>query len=307
MPARWSVSLILLIIGYLLGYLVGNQTDPNTGVIAPEMIHQEMQKSEEVPDAAVTINKPQGEPDVAEEDAGSDPVLVTTPVTDYPLLSPDEILHSFLSMEENQDLVGIVDLILGLIQQRRFSEADELIESTLSGLNGGKLNSPLWKNSPSIPFMLIRFCNSPNDYHAALEYTIHLSQLQNPPELLGDIREESLIGGLSVALLGLNDGSADHLVADLVPYYREQIENPSRSSVANRSVIQALGMIPTDESALLIADFKDWASGKHELELIQALAMNGTATAIEIMESWLTDENNPRFKLALEDALRLLE
>ena len=106
--------------------------------------------------------------------------------------------------------------------------------------------------------------------------------------------------------LGLNDGSADDLTADLIPYYRDRIENWDRTTWTNRSVIHSLGLIPTDESAILIADLKDWTSSNLKLELIQALANNGSSIAVEVMTTWLAEERNPRFKLALEDALRLL-
>ena len=154
--------------------------------------------------------------------------------------------------------------------------------------------------------MILRFCQNAENMNCAMEYAVHLSQLVNPPELLGDLREEVLMGEAAIDFLGLNDGHADHLIADLVPYYRERIENWNRTTWTNRSVIQSLGLIPTEESAILIADLKDWTSSNLKLELIQALANNGTPTAVMVMTEWLAEERNPRFKLAIEDALRLL-
>ena len=180
------------------------------------------------------------------------------------------------------------------------------MESTLEGLNGGKLNSPLWKNSSNPSFMVIRYCQNTENLRSVMEYALYLSKLNTPPELLADLREEVLLGEIATMFLGLNDGSADDLTADLIPYYRDRIENWDRTIWTNRSVIHSLGLIPTEESAILIADLKDWTSSNLKLELIQALANNGSAIAVEVMTTWLAEERNPRFKLALEDALRLL-
>ena len=112
-----------------------------------------------------------------ESAANQDPDTEFVPL---PLSLPGRNLtDSYLLLEEDQNLVGIIDLILALVQQKRFAEADALIESTLEGLNGGKLNSPLWKNSVSPSFMILRFCQNPQNYLAAVEYAVHLSQL-NP-------------------------------------------------------------------------------------------------------------------------------
>ena len=303
MPARWTLPLMALLAGLLAGYLIGTQS-PKATPDKPSGIPQSEQKNSKLPTPPT-------------EDAKTEP-LETWPMLKVPAkrgaaeaqvplpLPRGNLEASYQLLEEEQNLVGIVDMILALIQQRRFPEADRLIENTLESLNGGKLNSPLWKNSLSPSFMILRFCQNAENMNCAMEYAVHLSQLVNPPELLGDLREEVLMGETAIDFLGLNDGHADHFIADLVPYYRERIENWNRTTWTNRSVIQSLGLIPTEESAILIADLKDWTSSNLKLELIQALANNGTPTAIMVMTEWLAEERNPRFKLAIEDALRLL-
>ena len=305
MPARWTLSLVLLLTGFAAGYLVGLRTSENTESPA--------QKVEPVDRATPSQEKlaiakkdpvelsPEGPEESQEVETG------TSEVTQN-LLAPrrSQLQDSYQLLEEEQNLVGIVDLILALIHQRRFPEVDQLMESTLEGLNGGKLNSPLWKNSSNPSFMVIRFCQNTENLRSVMEYALYLSKLNTPPELLADLREEVLLGEIATMFLGLNDGSADDLTADLIPYYRDRIENWDRTIWTNRSVIHSLGLIPTEESAILIADLKDWTSSNLKLELIQALANNGSTIAMEVMTTWLAEERNPRFKLALEDALRLL-
>lgn len=305
MPARWTLSLVLLLTGFAAGYLVGLRTGENT--------ESPVQKIEPVGRATPSQEKlaiakkdpvelsPEGPEESQEVETG------TSEVTQN-LLAPrrSQLQDSYQLLEEEQNLVGIVDLILALIHQRRFPEVDQLMESTLEGLNGGKLNSPLWKNSSNPSFMVIRYCQNTENLRSVMEYALYLSKLNTPPELLADLREEVLLGDIATTFLGLNDGSADDLTADLIPYYRDRIENWDRTIWTNRSVIHSLGLIPTEESAILIADLKDWTSSNLKLELIQALANNGSTIAVEVMTTWLAEERNPRFKLALEDALRLL-
>ena len=305
MPARWTLSLVLLLTGFAAGYLVGLRTGENT--------ESPVQKIEPVGRATPSQEKlaiakkdpvelsPEGPEESQEVETG------TSEVTQN-LLAPrrSQLQDSYQLLEEEQNLVGIVDLILALIHQRRFPEVDQLMESTLEGLNGGKLNSPLWKNSSNPSFMVIRYCQNTENLRSVMEYALYLSKLNTPPELLADLREEVLLGEIATMFLGLNDGSADDLTADLIPYYRDRIENWDRTIWTNRSVIHSLGLIPTEESAILIDDLKDWTSSNLKLELIQALANNGSTIAMEVMTTWLAEERNPRFKLALEDALRLL-
>ncbi len=305
MSTRWITTFALLVLGFLTGYFAGSpkgQEIPKTGSPPskeasnhiPQAPLTETPKSQSLDVSSKAISKPETKHTQLE---------ITAPL--YSVFLEGEVFAEFDQLEEEQDLPAIVDMILGLIQQRRFSEADRLIDSTIAGMNGGKLNSPLWKNSASPEFYVLRFCQYPTNYQATLEYALHVYQLTNPPELLGDLRDEIFQDDRMIRLLGMNDGSADHLVADFVPIYRDHIESWSRTLFTKRSVIQGLGLIPTEEAALLIADLKDWTPSKLELDLIQALSTNGTPMAIEIMTTWLSEERNPRFKLALEDALRL--
>ena len=305
MPARWTLSLVLLLTGFAAGYLIGFRTGENNESPA--------QKVEPIDRATpsqgkLTIAK-NGPVEVSlDSPENSREVETSASEVEQNLGAPrrSQLQDSYQLWEEDQNLVGIVDLILALIHQRRFSEADQMMESTLEGLNGGKLNSPLWKNSSNPSFMVIRYCQNTENLRSVMEYALYLSRLGSPPELLADLREEVLMGDIATTFLGLNDGSADDLTADLIPYYRDRIENWDRTTWTNRSVIHSLGLIPTEESAILIADLKDWTSSNLKLELIQALANNGSSIAVEVMTTWLAEERNPRFKLALEDALRLL-
>ena len=305
MPTRWTLSLVLLLTGFAAGYLIGFRTGENNESPA--------QKVEPIDRATpsqgkLTIAK-NGPVEVSlDSPENSREVETSASEVEQNLGAPrrSQLQDSYQLWEEDQNLVGIVDLILALIHQRRFSEADQMMESTLEGLNGGKLNSPLWKNSSNPSFMVIRYCQNTENLRSVMEYALYLSRLGSPPELLADLREEVLMGDIATTFLGLNDGSADDLTADLIPYYRDRIENWDRTTWTNRSVIHSLGLIPTEESAILIADLKDWTSSNLKLELIQALANNGSSIAVEVMTTWLAEERNPRFKLALEDALRLL-
>lgn len=305
MPTRWTLSLVLLLTGFAAGYLIGFRTGENNESPA--------QKVEPIDRATpsqgkLTIAK-NGPVEVSlDSPENSQEVETSASEVEQNLGAPrrSQLQDSYQLLEEDQNLVGIVDLILALIHQRRFSEADQMMESTLEGLNGGKLNSPLWKNSSNPSFMVIRYCQNTENLRSVMEYALYLSRLGSPPELLADLREEVLMGDIATTFLGLNDGSADDLTADLIPYYRDRIENWDRTTWTNRSVIHSLGLIPTEESAILIADLKDWTSSNLKLELIQALANNGSSIAVEVMTTWLAEERNPRFKLALEDALRLL-
>ena len=305
MPAKWTLSLILLLTGFAAGYLVGLRTGEKTE--SPTQKVETVDRSTPTQEKLTIAKKdpvevsPEG-PDKSQEVETS----ASEVVQNLRVPRRSQLQDSYLLLEEEQNLVGIVDLILALIRQRRFPEADQLIESTLEGLNGGKLNSPLWKNSSNPSFMAIRYCQNTENLRSVMEYALYLSRLGSPPELLADLREEVLMGDIATTFLGLNDGSADDLTADLIPYYRDRIENWDRTTWTNRSVIHSLGLIPTEESAILIADLKDWTSSNMKLELIQALANNGSTIAVEVMTTWLAEERNPRFKLALEDALRLL-
>ena len=305
MTARRTLSLVLLLTGFAAGYLIGLRTGENT-----ESPAQKIEPADRATPSQEKLNiakndsvevSPEG-PDKSQEVETS----ASEVAQNLPAPRRSQLQDSYLLLEEEQNLVGIVDLILALIHQRRFPEANQLMESALEGLNGGKLNSPLWKNSSNPSFMVIRYCQNTENLRSVMQYVLYLSKLNTLPELLADLREEVLLGDTATMFLGLNDGSADDLTADLVPYYRDRIENWDRTTWTNRSVIHSLGLIPTDESAILIADLKDWTSSNLKLELIQALANNGSTVAVEVMATWLSEERNPRFKLALEDALRLL-
>ena len=306
MSTHWTTCIVILILGFSAGYFAGTSHDQESTEIAIPSSGAAYDPSPQNPPSQTPKPKtlessPQAIPEL---DAEPTPMVITASL--YPVFSERDLEVVFDQLEEEQDLPALIDVILGLIQQRRFSEADRLIDSTIAGLNGGKLNSPLWKNSGSPEFSVMRFCQSPQNYQASLEYALHVFQLTSPPELLGDLREEIFHSESLVRFLAINDGAADLLIADFVPIFRDRIENWDRTLFTKRSVVQGLGLIPTAESAFLIADLREWTSKKLELELIQALSTNGTPMAVDIMSAWLAEERNPRFKLALEDALRLL-
>ena len=171
-------------------------------------------------------------------------------------------------------------------------------------MNGGTLNSPLWKGGAALKTTLLREVTQ--RYSECAEYLVHLAYLSPAPELLADFRLELLEGEAGTFVLGLNSGHVDGWVADLVPYYRERIENWNRSTFSNRHIVQSLGLIPTDESAILLADLLDWSASNMKLDIVQALANNRSPAAIDALEDLRLRDKNSRIILAVEDALKLL-
>ena len=171
MPARWTLSLVLLLTGFVAGYLAGLRTGEN-----PEDPSQKVKPVDRATDSQENLviekNGPvevsPGGPDKSQEVETS----ASEVVENLPAPRRSQLQDSYLLLEEEQNLVGIVDLILALIHQRRFSEADQMMESTLEGLNGGKLNSPLWKNSSNPSFMVIRYCQNTENLRSVMEFAL---------------------------------------------------------------------------------------------------------------------------------------
>jgi len=248
-----------------------------------------------------------------QEEPSSDTLLLQNTPVDHPTL-PTTILEQTLNItdpkleiqnySQNQDLLSILDVIFSLISTRRFSEADIAIIDTIDAMNGGTLNSPLWKGGAALKTTLLREVTQ--RYSECAEYLVHLAYLSPAPELLADFRLELLEGEAGTFVLGLNSGHVDGWVADLVPYYRERIENWNRSTFSNRHIVQSLGLIPTDESAILLADLLDWSASNMKLDIVQALANNRSPAAIDALEDLRLRDKNSRIILAVEDALKLL-
>ena len=248
-----------------------------------------------------------------QEEPSSDTLLLQNTPVDHPTL-PTTVLEQTLNItdpkleiqnySQNQDLLSILDVIFSLISTRRFSEADIAIIDTIDAMNGGTLNSPLWKGGAALKTTLLREVTQ--RYSECAEYLVHLADLSPAPELLADFRLELLEGEAGTFVLGLNSGHVDGWVADLVPYYRERIENWNRSTFSNRHIVQSLGLIPTDESAILLADLLDWSASNMKLDIVQALANNRSPAAIDALEDLRLRDKNSRIILAVEDALKLL-
>ncbi|HCW44530.1 MAG: HEAT repeat domain-containing protein [Planctomycetia bacterium] len=248
-----------------------------------------------------------------QEEPSSDTLLLQNTPVDHPTL-PTTVLEQALNItdpkleiqnySQNQDLLSILDVIFSLISTRRFSEADIAIIDTIDAMNGGTLNSPLWKGGAALKTTLLREVTQ--RYSECAEYLVHLAYLSPAPELLADFRLELLEGEAGTFVLGLNSGHVDGWVADLVPYYRERIENWNRSTFSNRHIVQSLGLIPTDESAILLADLLDWSASNMKLDIVQALANNRSPAAIDALEDLRLRDKNSRIILAVEDALKLL-
>ena len=248
-----------------------------------------------------------------QEEPSSDTLLLQNTPVDHPTL-PTTVLEQTLNItdpkleiqnySQNQDLLSILDVIFSLISTRRFSEADIAIIDTIDAMNGGTLNSPLWKGGAALKTTLLREVTQRCSVCA--EYLVHLADLSPAPELLADFRLELLEGEAGTFVLGLNSGHVDGWVADLVPYYRERIENWNRSTFSNRHIVQSLGLIPTDESAILLADLLDWSASNMKLDIVQALANNRSPAAIDALEDLRLRDKNSRIILAVEDALKLL-
>ena len=248
-----------------------------------------------------------------QEEPSSDTLLLQNTPVDHPTL-PTTVLEQTLNItdpkleiqnySQNQDLLSILDVIFSLISTRRFSEADIAIIDTIDAMNGGTLNSPLWKGGAALKTTLLREVTQ--RYSECAEYLVHLAYLSPAPELLADFRLELLEGEAGTFVLGLNSGHVDGWVADLVPYYRERIENWNRSTFSNRHIVQSLGLIPTDESAILLADLLDWSASNMKLDIVQALANNRSPAAIDALEDLRLRDKNSRIILAVEDALKLL-
>ncbi|MDG1456109.1 MAG: hypothetical protein P8R38_07860 [Planctomycetota bacterium] len=248
-----------------------------------------------------------------QEEPSSDTLLLQSTPVDNPIL-PTTVLEQTLNItdpkleiqnySQNQDLLSILDVIFSLISTRRFSEADIAIIDTIDAMNGGALNSPLWKGGAALKTTLLREVTQ--RYTECAEYLVHLAYLSPAPELLADFRLELLEGEAGTFVLGLNSGHVDGWVADLIPYYRERIENWNRTTFSNRHIVQSLGLIPTEESAILLADLLDWSSSNMKLDIVQALVNNRSPLAIDTLEAILMREKNTRILLAVEDALKLL-
>ena len=139
MTARRTLSLVLLLTGFAAGYLIGLRTGENT-----ESPAQKIEPADRATPSQEKLNiakndsvevSPEG-PDKSQEVETS----ASEVAQNLPAPRRSQLQDSYLLLEEEQNLVGIVDLILALIHQRRFPEANQLMESALEGLNGGKLN-----------------------------------------------------------------------------------------------------------------------------------------------------------------------
>ncbi|MHC4936865.1 MAG: hypothetical protein ACYTGJ_11685 [Planctomycetota bacterium] len=291
--------LLLLALAFAAGWSLSRRVPPSGESPLPAQPGSATAAPVESAEAKTAASVPRGG-----DGGGAPPQLAATPSPPSGRIGARD-LSGFELLEEEQDLFSILQLIFDLIRSRDFARADQAIQRTLDGLNGGKIDSPLWKGAASVPPTLLRLFQE--DAESSMEYLLHLARAEALPVLLEDLLHEVLEGEMGTLLLGLNDGRLDPWVSELVPYYRERIAGWSRSTYSDREVVRSLGLIPTEEAAIVLIDLRSWAASNLKLDLIQALATNGTAPARAALREWGQEETNRRFRRAIDDALRLLE
>ena len=242
--------------------------------------------------------QPSADPPLAEENKILSEPRIVSPVRSAGNLSLLEIAI------EEQNLTAIWQLLFDLIAARHFTEVDLLYERFADAFNGGDLNSPFWMDGALFQGPLLR--EFADNEIAVLEYLVHLSRLDAPGELLGDLRKELLEEEAISTILGFNEGRAAALTNQLTPYYKDLVENWSSATFNNRSILLALGHIPTDDSAELLIEILPWIKSSLKLSLVRALGSNGTPAAIEALRQLADDDKNPTTRRAAQDALNLL-
>ena len=300
-------NIIVAICALLVGILIGRNNWDGSG------IHQDTNPaarmgstSEDPPESTKTSAR--GQQQVANESIPSTDGLenetkrtAPRPSTGTGVASAEQVLESHI---ENQDFESIWQLAFDLIAAGHYEEVDRLYEQFADAFNGGTLDSPLWKAPDFYTGNLMR--EYADNEIAVLSYMGHLAQLDEPGELLADLRLELLEGETALMLLGFHEGRDPQLVAGWLPYYQDRIENWSGTSFRNREIILALGHIPVEESALLLMDILSWAGSAQRLDVVRALGRNGTAPAIDTLMTISREDPNPTLRRAATEALELL-
>ncbi|MEE2882227.1 MAG: HEAT repeat domain-containing protein [Planctomycetota bacterium] len=243
------------------------------------------------------------EPEPASEDTETEtPQTKPRPSTGAGPASAEQLLGSHI---QKQDFEAIWQLAFDLIAAGHYEAVDRLYEQFADAFHGGSLDSPLWKAPDFYTGNLMR--EYADNEIAVLSYMGHLAQLENPGELLGDLRLEMFEGEAAPMLLGFHEGRNPELVAQWLPYYQERIENWQGTSFRNREIILTLGHIPVEESALLLQDILSWAGSAQRLDVVRALGRNGTAPARDTLMAISRDDPNPTLRRAATEALELLQ
>ena len=301
------LHIIIVVVALLLGILIGRSTntEPKTsqqsvsdleGAIptrSPEKIS---------PVATEDQQRPSSTTSVAADEAPTGKLQTTPrPQTAASPASAEKHLEASI---ERQDFEAIWQLAFDLIATGHYEEVDRLYEKFADAFHGGKLDSPLWKTPDFYSGNLMR--EYADNEISVLSYLGHLAQLQQPGELLADLRLELLEGEAAPLLLGFHEGRNPEIVAGWLPYYQDRIENWSGTSFRNREIILALGHIPVEESALLLMEVFPWTGSSQRLDVVRALARNGTAPAIETLMTIAKDDPNPVLRRAAAEAIELL-
>ena len=299
--------IIVAIFALLVGILIGrNNWDDSSVHQDTNPTSRKNSASEEAQESTKT--SVQGQPQVVIEPISSPEGLegetmrtVPRPSTGTGVAAAEQVLASHI---ENQDFEAIWQLAFDLIAAGHYEAVDRLYEQFADAFNGGTLDSPLWKAPDFYSGNLIR--EYADNEIAVLSYMGHLAQLDEPGELLADLRLELLEGEAAPMLLGFHEGRNPELVAGWLPYYQDRIENWSGTSFRNREIILALGHIPVEESALLLMDILSWAGSAQRLDVVRALGRNGTTPAIETLMTISKEDPNPTLRRAATEALELL-
>ncbi|MGE4619292.1 MAG: HEAT repeat domain-containing protein [Planctomycetota bacterium] len=239
---------------------------------------------------------------IAEDLAPQGPTTSPRPPSDVGSAAAKQLLEEAI---ESQNLEQIWQLAFDLIASGHYEEVDRLYELFADSFHGGKLDSPLWKAPDFYSGNLMR--EYADNETALLGYLGHLAQLENPTELLADLRLELLEGEAAPMLLGFHEGRNPELLGNWLPYYQMRLENWPTNSFRDREIILSLGYIPLEESALMLMDLLPWTGSSQRLDIVRALSRNATSPAIETLRAIALDDPNPVLRKAAEDALRLIE
>jgi hypothetical protein len=136
-----------------------------------------------------------------------------------------------------------------------------------------------------------------------LRYALHVRQ--RDPESLHPILArvgDEFFRGPAAALLGAYTGGDPSLHAAFVDYYRSQM---STGPIDGHSVA-ALGRIPTAESTALLTDLWRDAGPHEQLQIVRALAVQGTPEAVRAIEWIAAQTQDDRARAAADAALAMV-
>lgn len=302
-----KTHLVIAIVALLLGILVGRfievgKSTPSHPSNNGEATTPGKNSGEKPPQAETDPPEPWSESNTP--DTTSPPAILDTMPRERSGVSTGAADQSLEAAIDQQNFEAIWQLAFDLIAAGHFEQVDRLYEIFADAFHGGNLDSPLWKAPDFYSGNLMR--EYADNEIALLEYLAHVAQLNQPGELLSDLRIELFEGEAAPMILGFHEGRNPEVVAGWLPYYQNRIENWQGTSFRNREIILALGHIPVEESALLLMDILPWAGSSQRLDVVRALARNGTAPAIEALIGISMDDANPVLRRAASEAIKLL-